>query len=113
MMDDTQPSANSEGAPQEQPRSEKPPRARGRAAKKSRREFLTDVAAIGVGLAALSTVVSHPASEALAASQGDLRSGVHPTPEEMSITLRINGREYPMTVEPRVTLLDAIRERAG
>ena len=29
------------------------------------------------------------------------------------ITLRINGREYPISVEPRRTLADAIREQCG
>jgi xanthine dehydrogenase YagT iron-sulfur-binding subunit len=29
------------------------------------------------------------------------------------VTLLINGREYPLTVEARVTLLDALRERLG
>jgi xanthine dehydrogenase YagT iron-sulfur-binding subunit len=29
------------------------------------------------------------------------------------VTLRVNGRDVPLDVEPRVTLLDALRERAG
>jgi xanthine dehydrogenase YagT iron-sulfur-binding subunit len=36
-----------------------------------------------------------------------------PTPKEkpdMTLTLRINGRAHPLTLDPRVTLLDALRE---
>ncbi|MGI9091029.1 MAG: (2Fe-2S)-binding protein [Gemmatimonadaceae bacterium] len=29
------------------------------------------------------------------------------------VTLRVNGRDIPLTIEPRVTLLDALREYAG
>jgi xanthine dehydrogenase YagT iron-sulfur-binding subunit len=31
----------------------------------------------------------------------------------VEVTLRINGVRYPLVVEPRVTLLDALRERLG
>ncbi|MGW0523272.1 (2Fe-2S)-binding protein [Crossiella sp. NPDC003009] len=31
----------------------------------------------------------------------------------VEITLRVNGADHPVTVEPRVTLLDALRERLG
>ena len=34
-------------------------------------------------------------------------------PGPVDVTLRINGRDVPLTIEPRVTLLDALRERAG
>ena len=30
-----------------------------------------------------------------------------------SLTLRVNGTEYPLLVEPRVSLLDALRDRLG
>jgi carbon-monoxide dehydrogenase small subunit len=33
--------------------------------------------------------------------------------EKVSVTLTINGRDYPVTVEPRRTLADAIREDCG
>ncbi len=33
------------------------------------------------------------------------------TAGDCAITLHINGRDYALTVEPRVTLLDALRER--
>ncbi len=31
----------------------------------------------------------------------------------MAVTLNVNGRNIPLTIEPRVTLLDALREYAG
>ena len=33
--------------------------------------------------------------------------------EKIDITLNINGRDYPIRVEPRKTLVDAIREECG
>jgi len=33
--------------------------------------------------------------------------------EKLDITLNINGRDYPIRVEPRKTLVDAIREECG
>src|SRR6267154_229057 len=35
------------------------------------------------------------------------------TPEKFDITLNINGRDYPIRVEPRRTLVDAIRDDCG
>ena len=35
------------------------------------------------------------------------------TPEELDIVLRVNGRERPLRVDARVSLLDALRERLG
>ena len=34
-------------------------------------------------------------------------------PEKFDITLNINGRDYPIRVEPRRTLVDAIRDDCG
>ncbi len=79
---------------------------------KSRREFLTEAAALGVGLAVAGTVAD-PADAQQTAPQSAVPGNAVPVPEEASITLQINGKAYPMTVEPRVTLLDALRERAG
>jgi xanthine dehydrogenase YagT iron-sulfur-binding subunit len=32
------------------------------------------------------------------------------SPPSISVTLRINGQDHPLTIDPRVTLLDALRE---
>lgn len=31
----------------------------------------------------------------------------------VNVTLRVNGKQYPLQIEPRVTLLDALRDRIG
>lgn len=31
----------------------------------------------------------------------------------VAVTLKVNGKSYPLQIEPRVTLLDALRERMG
>jgi xanthine dehydrogenase YagT iron-sulfur-binding subunit len=36
-----------------------------------------------------------------------------PAPEEIDVVLRINGRDRRMRIDPRVSLLDALRERLG
>ncbi|SMD18306.1 (2Fe-2S)-binding protein [Lentzea albidocapillata] len=56
--------------------------------------------------AAGATLVPAPAVAAAAAptTAGDVA-------EVMEITLSVNGRKHAVTVEPRVTLLDALRER--
>ena len=35
------------------------------------------------------------------------------TPEMVDVVLQVNGRRLPLTIEPRVSLLDALREQAG
>ena len=30
--------------------------------------------------------------------------------EKISLTMQVNGQPYPMQIDPRVTLLDALRE---
>jgi xanthine dehydrogenase YagT iron-sulfur-binding subunit len=63
----------------------------------SRRGFIG-----GVGIGAIGTGILE--TPALAADSGK-SSG----PGAVPITLRINGKPYSLTVEPRVTLLDALR----
>jgi xanthine dehydrogenase YagT iron-sulfur-binding subunit len=43
----------------------------------------------------------------------DLLTPRHPDTLTPTVTLAINGREYSLELEPRVTLLDALRERLG
>jgi xanthine dehydrogenase YagT iron-sulfur-binding subunit len=65
----------------------------------SRRDFFKTV---GLATAAVSS-----ASAKVTAEQGPEPSGPGPVP----ITLTINGRRHQLQVEPRVTLLDAMRTR--
>ncbi|MGH9721009.1 MAG: (2Fe-2S)-binding protein [Bryobacteraceae bacterium] len=65
----------------------------------SRRGFLGGV---GIGSGALGTGIL--STEALAEPQG-AATGPGPVP----VTLKINGKTHNLTIEPRVTLLDALR----
>lgn len=69
----------------------------------SRRTVLKAVA-VGTALAAAGVAIPTPAAaQAYAVAPG----------AESEITLRVNGRAHRVTLEPRVTLLDALRERLG
>jgi xanthine dehydrogenase YagT iron-sulfur-binding subunit len=84
--------------------SEKPPEQAKPAAKEavSRRGF---IGGLGLGTTALSTgVLATPEAQAAPGVTG---------PDETAITLRINNKPVKVTVEPRVTLLDALRNRIG
>jgi xanthine dehydrogenase YagT iron-sulfur-binding subunit len=76
--------------------------------KVSRRRFLLRAAlptiAIGVGLDAprLSAAAANAASVSVLPAQG---------PGPIPVTLNVNGRAHDLRIEPRVTLLDALRER--
>ena len=78
----------------------------------SRRDFLA--AALGAAL-----VLSLPGSPARAADTtqalpvgtGPLRPPV--STGTMPVTLNVNGTDYALQIEPRVSLLDAVRERVG
>lgn len=68
----------------------------------SRRGFLK-----GVGAGAVATGLVHPGADKKIAGAATKTAG----PEGASITLTINGQSKKLTVEPRVTLLDALRNR--
>lgn len=70
----------------------------------SRRGFIQGV---GIGGGAIGTGLLEP--EAAAAQSGGQVVG----PGEVPVTLWINGKEHKLNVEPRVTLLDALRDRLG
>jgi xanthine dehydrogenase YagT iron-sulfur-binding subunit len=67
----------------------------------SRRRFL------GTSAAAGSLVSTSAVARAAAAQTG---SSPTRTPEMMDVTLEVNGQRHTLTVEPRTTLLDALRE---
>ena len=64
----------------------------------NRRGFLGGSAAVAAGLAARPTA-------AYAAEPGPVQ-----TQDMVDIVLEVNGKRHPLTIEPRVTLLDALRE---
>ncbi|GAA5042839.1 xanthine dehydrogenase YagT iron-sulfur-binding subunit [Thermocatellispora tengchongensis] len=69
----------------------------------SRRGFLATSAAA----AALAAGTAGAPSPAAAATAGPARAGA----SVVRVTLRVNGRERTLSLDPRVTLLDALRER--
>jgi xanthine dehydrogenase YagT iron-sulfur-binding subunit len=66
----------------------------------SRRDFFKTV-----GVGSIATAVVSAATET--AAQGPAVAG----PGDIAITLTINGRNHALNIEPRVTLLDALRTR--
>jgi xanthine dehydrogenase YagT iron-sulfur-binding subunit len=69
----------------------------------SRRDFLKSA-----GVSSLATAVTTVAVPDAAAQAGPAVVG----PGEVPVTLLVNGRRVDLTIEPRVTLLDALRNRA-
>ena len=67
----------------------------------SRRSFLKTVGASGVAAGVLGTP-----------SGADAQAVKEVGPGAVSIMLNVNGKSMPLTIEPRVTLLDALRMRA-
>lgn len=72
--------------------------------KTSRRGFL------GKALTAAGTAIAAPSL----LNQTSNAKDTPPTTEgEMKVTLNVNGKQQSLTIEPRVTLLDALRDRLG
>src|SRR5215813_2979333 len=69
----------------------------------SRRDFLKSA-----GVSGLATAVTTVAAPDVAAQTGPRVVG----PGEVPVTLTVNGKRLDLKIEPRVTLLDAIRNRA-
>jgi len=69
----------------------------------SRRGFLKGVGAGSVA----GGILPRELPQSAEAAQATLPAG----PGEVSITLSINGRDHTLSVEPRTTLLDALRDR--
>jgi xanthine dehydrogenase YagT iron-sulfur-binding subunit len=73
----------------------------------SRREFLTTAG--GAGLVAAISGGGLMAQDA----PGDVAGGAGAAAGDVAVTLKINGKEQRVRVDPRTTLLDCLRERAG
>jgi xanthine dehydrogenase YagT iron-sulfur-binding subunit len=70
----------------------------------SRRSFLAQLGAAGV--AATASPLAHAV-----ATETQEKEAANAVPGAVPVTLNVNGREYHMKLEPRVTLLDALRDR--
>ncbi len=78
--------------------------------KVTRRRFLVRsaipaiAAGIGIGVPRLNAVAQAASSVSIVPASG---------PGAVPVTLNVNGTEHAMRIEPRVTLLDALREQLG
>src|ERR1700733_1618982 len=72
----------------------------------SRRSFLSQLGAAGI--AATTAPLAH-ATAAVAEPQTDGHGEL--IPGAVPLTLRVNGKDYHLMLEPRVALLDTLRER--
>jgi xanthine dehydrogenase YagT iron-sulfur-binding subunit len=74
----------------------------------SRRSFLTQLGA--AGLAATTAPIAHAAAVTEVPVQDEAESASETIPGAVPVTLRVNGKDHKLMLEPRVTLLDALRE---
>ncbi|HKC63929.1 MAG TPA: 2Fe-2S iron-sulfur cluster-binding protein [Pyrinomonadaceae bacterium] len=80
----------------------------------ARRRFLKQALLAGGGIAAANLLLSYRLNLfAQTIEVAHASSSTAESTETLSITLRVNGKSYPLKIEPQVTLLDAVRERIG
>jgi xanthine dehydrogenase YagT iron-sulfur-binding subunit len=72
----------------------------------TRRRFIKQVAGTSVAIAIGPNVLTSTSAGQLVPSDTTIA-----TSESVKVNLSINGKKYPLDMDPRVTLLDALRER--
>jgi xanthine dehydrogenase YagT iron-sulfur-binding subunit len=75
----------------------------------ARRQFLRRSGVLTTGIAAARYVAAAPADE-IATAGATTASGRAPL---VAVRLNVNGADYDLKLDPRVTLLDALRDRLG
>jgi xanthine dehydrogenase YagT iron-sulfur-binding subunit len=73
----------------------------------TRRQFIKKIAGSSAALAIGPTLLSLPS---LAAAEPKATSSTMAAPDSVHVNLKINGKNYALDLDPRVTLLDALRE---
>jgi xanthine dehydrogenase YagT iron-sulfur-binding subunit len=76
----------------------------------SRRSFLSHIGAASIAATASPIFASAPSQAAPAAEAAAVANGVEGA---IPVTLRINGKEHNLKLDPRTTLLDCLRENLG
>jgi xanthine dehydrogenase YagT iron-sulfur-binding subunit len=76
----------------------------------SRRSFLSRLGAAGVAATAAPLLGASAAAAAPVAPGTAAAEGGHVAPGAVPVTLNVNGKDYTVKIEPRVTLLDCLRE---
>src|SRR5260370_8162274 len=71
----------------------------------SRRSFLSHLGAAGIAATAPPLLASAPPSPAPTAQEAGAAADGATT-----VTLRVNGKDHPLEIDPRTTLLDCLRE---
>jgi xanthine dehydrogenase YagT iron-sulfur-binding subunit len=74
----------------------------------TRRQFVKQVAGTGVAVTMGPTLMS---ASALAPEESTVASAEAASTDSIKVKLKINGKDYALDVDPRTTLLDALRER--
>src|SRR5437870_2047010 len=74
----------------------------------TRRKFIKQIAGTSAALAIAPTLLSIPS---LNAAETVSTSATKPGNDSIHVNLKINGKAYALDVDPRTTLLDALRER--
>jgi xanthine dehydrogenase YagT iron-sulfur-binding subunit len=72
----------------------------------TRRKFIKQVAGTSAAIAIGPNLIG-----AASLDQGDATSAAGATSDSVNVHLKINGKAYTLDIDPRVTLLDALRER--
>jgi xanthine dehydrogenase YagT iron-sulfur-binding subunit len=79
----------------------------------SRRSVLAGMAVAGGGIA-MAPLLTGCSNAAPPAESSPASAAAHaPEAGTVATTLNINGQDYPLQIEPRVSLLDALREHIG
>src|SRR6266480_4647008 len=74
----------------------------------TRRQFIKQVAGTGV---AITIGVNFVSASAVVTEQPAATPSTAPAGDSVKMKLKINGKDYALDVDPRTTLLDALRER--
>ena len=74
----------------------------------TRREFIKQVASTGAAITVGPALLS---ASVFATEESSVASNATPSTDSIKVKLKINGKEHALDVDPRVTLLDALRER--
>jgi|GEM_PF-22763 xanthine dehydrogenase YagT iron-sulfur-binding subunit len=83
----------------------------GRSLQVTRRQFVA--AALATAFAVVTAVRPQPVRAQGEGTYADLKTGAAGQPTTIQVTLNINGSEYPLKIDSRETLLDALREQIG
>src|SRR5262245_42742108 len=76
----------------------------------TRRFFLAQIGAVGIGAAAAPLLGGAAPAQAAAPAPAAKVGGADAPPGTVAVVLKVNGAEHPLQLDPRATLLDTLRE---